>query len=95
MGAWIETLMNEKVQIAIERRTLTWVRGLKHTILVIDCDFHATSHPYMGAWIETPQVITFLPSLSRTLTWVRGLKRSGVFPCTVLFVVAPLHGCVD
>ena len=37
----------------ILRRTLTWVRGLKH----IECgrEKHAImSHPYMGAWIETP-----------------------------------------
>ena len=35
----------------------------------------ATSHPYMGAWIETAHLTCFSEPFSRTLTWVRGLKR--------------------
>ena len=30
----------------------TWVRGLKHTVLIIILCFHNVA-PYVGAWIET------------------------------------------
>ena len=58
-------------------RTLTWVRGLKHPLIMALCLWVMTSHPYMGAWIETQMVLRCAANdcYGRTLTWVRGLKQ--------------------
>ena len=75
MGAWIETSKSSGLDKHLKRRTLTWVRGLKHINIDSDGRLQAMSHPYMGAWIETTRSRDILQSTSRTLTWVRGLKR--------------------
>ena len=56
----------------------------------------SASHPYMGAWIETPSHLTVKTAPNcRTLTWVRGLKHCEELSENSIMMVAPLHGCVD
>ena len=95
MGAWIETHASYGDNLIAISRTLTWVRGLKHTIHPW-LDRQIWSHPYMGAWIETKHGhVIGCNQQGRTLTWVRGLKPFFDDAMAALRYVAPLHGCVD
>ena len=53
MGAWIET-NNIFVPPVFVSSHPTWVRGLKHTIMIDPKVVNVA--PYVGAWIETMQL---------------------------------------
>ena len=92
MGAWIETLKDEKIKSVAESHP-TWVRGLKLEEQELAAE-NAASHP---TWVRGlkpfGQSLDVAERLSHP-TWVRGLKPSWR-PLIRRIRRRTLRGCVD
>ena len=72
----------------------TWVRGLKH-LLVVD-DFHeVVSHPTWVRGLKLLKISPFIFLPQSHPTWVRGLKLYGFGVCYERLLRRTLRGCVD
>ena len=68
-----------------------WVRGLKLKLLLLKVVYCVA--PYVGAWIETKQLVRLAPMPTSHPMWVRGLELSVCFVGLILKSYA-LCGCV-
>ena len=92
VGAWIETLYNQKRRLCKQSHPV-WVRGLKQEGNQFNAEQNQVA-PRVGAWIETKQNREAYYFAKSHPVWVRGLKLTPNGHRIAEFCRTPC-GCVD